>query len=260
MSEAIDPAANDQATDPTSHEEAGLQVEVDGFTGPLDVLLGLARKQKVDLTKISILALVDQYFAFLDEARARRLDLAADYLVTASWLAYLKSKLLLPQPAPEEEAEAEWLAEALTQRLQRLEALRGAVVQLLERPRLGEDRLPRGAPEGLSVRHHDGYDVALGSLLRAYGSISRRQRSIQVRFRRPEVVPIDVARALLRDRVKATSGWLPFEQAVGGDSQGPALRRSLLASSFAAALELARGGEIDLRQAEPFDTLMLRRL
>lgn len=235
-----------------------LMVAVDGFAGPLDVLLLLARKQQVDLTRISILKLVEQYFAFLTAALDRRLDLAAEYLVTASWLAYLKSRLLLPQPSEPEAEEAQALAEALTQRLQRLEAIRGAVVQLKDRPRLGVQRLPRGAPEGLAVTTIDGYQAGLADLLRAYATVVRRGRTRRLVFPRTEAVPIDVVRDALRERLKGAQAWQPLEAVLPLERLGAQLHRSAVASGFAAALELARSGEAELRQQGPFAPLFLR--
>jgi segregation and condensation protein A len=235
-----------------------LIVAVDGFSGPLDVLLVLARRQQVDLTRISILQLVEQYLAFLQAALARRLDLAADYLVTASWLAYLKSRLLLPAPSEPEAEEAQALAEALTQRLQRLEAIRGAVVQLKQRPRLGVERLARGAPEGLKVNRIDGFTTTLTELLRGYAAVVRRRQTRRLTFARPEVVPIDVAREGLRERLKGRSEWHRLEQVLPAHLLQPRLKRSAVASGFAAALELARMDEVELRQDAPFDPLLLR--
>ena len=239
-------------------DQDALIVAVEGFSGPLDLLLALARKQKVDLTKVSILTLVEQYLAFLDVALQRRLDLAADYLVTAAWLAYLKSRLLLPAPSEPEAEQALLLAEALTQRLQRLEAIRGAVVQLQARSRLGVDRLARGAPEGLAVNTVDGFTTTLPELLRAYGSAVARARSTTLRMARPEVVPIDVARDGLRERLHAVPDWQRLEDALPARLQDARLARSAKASGFAAALEMARMEEVDLRQAAAFEPLYLR--
>ncbi|MFW5834247.1 MAG: segregation and condensation protein A [Pseudomonadota bacterium] len=235
-----------------------LIVAVEGFSGPLDLLLALARKQKVDLTKVSILTLVEQYLAFLDAALARRLDLAADYLVTAAWLAYLKSRLLLPAPSEPEAEEALALAEALTQRLQRLEAIRGAVVQLQARPRLGRDRLTRGAPEGLSVTTIDGFTTTLPELLRAYGTSLARAKATTLRMARPRVVPIDVVRDDLRERLRGEAEWRLLEDALPERLRGPEIRRSALASGFAAALELVRMEEIELQQEAAFEPLYVR--
>lgn len=239
-------------------DEDALIVAVEGFSGPLDLLLALARKQKVDLTKVSILTLVEQYLAFLDAALARRLDLAADYLVTAAWLAYLKSRLLLPAPSEPEAEEALALAEALTQRLQRLEAIRGGVVQLQARPRLGVERLARGAPEGLAVNTVDGFTTTLPELLRAYGASLARAKSTKLRMARPEVVPIDVARDGLRERLQAQRDWLALEDALPARLRSANLARSAKASGFAAALELARMDEAELRQEAAFTPLYVR--
>ena len=242
----------------TEADQDALIVAVEGFSGPLDLLLALARKQKVDLTKVSILTLVEQYLAFLDAALARRLDLAADYLVTAAWLAYLKSRLLLPAPSEPEAEEALALAEALTQRLQRLEAIRGAVVQLQSQPRLGVERLPRGAPEGLAVNTVDGFTTTLPELLRGYGTALARAKSTTLRMARPEVVPIDVARDGLLEGLRTAPGWQLLDDILPARLRAPSLQRSARASGFAAALELARMQAADLRQEAAFEPLYLR--
>jgi segregation and condensation protein A len=255
------PKTTAETTDETTAEPAdpdALIVAVDGWSGPLDVLLLLARKQQVDLTKISVLELVEQYLAFLDDALARRLDLAADYLVTASWLAYLKSRLLLPAPSEPEAEEAQAMAEALTQRLQRLEAIRGAVVELGRRPRLGGDRLPRGRPEGLKVTRVDGFTTSFAELLGAYAAVVRRGETRTLDLSRPELVPIDVARDGLREGLRGAGGWCALDDALPAALKTERLRRSGLASGFAAALELARTEEVELRQDTPFDALWLR--
>ena len=149
--------------------EPSFLVDVDGFEGPLDLLLELARRQKVDLAKISILALADQYLAFIEEARKVRLELAADYLVMAAWLAYLKSRLLLPEPPAGEEPSAQEMADALQWQLRRLEAMQEAGVRLMARPQLGKDVFSRGQPEGAVVVRRAVWDVKLYDLLRAYG-------------------------------------------------------------------------------------------
>lgn len=235
-----------------------LIVAVDGYSGPLEVLLSLARKQQVDLTKISVLTLAEQYLAFLAAALARRLDLAAEHLVTASWLAYLKSRLLLPAPSEPEAEEAQAMAEALTQRLQRLEAIRGAVVELERRPRLGIDRLPRGRPEGLTVTRIDGFATDFTELLGAYGAVTRRGETRRLTFSRPELVPIDVARDGLLEGLRGVREWRVLDDALPPRLRRRGLERSALASGFAAALELARTEEVELRQDAPFGALWLR--
>ncbi|MFP4126050.1 MAG: segregation and condensation protein A [Alphaproteobacteria bacterium] len=235
-----------------------LVVAVDGYSGPLEVLLTLARKQQVDLTRISVLQLVEQYLTFLEDALARRLDLAADYLVTASWLAYLKSRLLLPAPSEPEAEEAQAMAEALTQRLQRLEAIRGAVVELGRRARLGIERLPRGRPEGLKVTRVDGFTTGLSELLGAYAAVARRGQTRTLSFKRPELVPIDVARDGLRAGLVGATDWRVLDDALPAALKTARLARSARASGFAAALELARTAEVELRQEAPFAPLWLR--
>src|SRR5258707_12034182 len=149
--------------------EPALMVDVDGFEGPLDLLLALARNQQVDLTRISILALANQYLAFIEQARELKIEIAADYLVMAAWLAYLKSRLLLPEPQPDDEPSGQDLATALTYQLQRLEAMQQAGARLMARPLLGRDVFRRGAPEGIPVVRHKVYDSTLFELLKAYG-------------------------------------------------------------------------------------------
>jgi segregation and condensation protein A len=255
VSEASRPG---DGTAETSADPDALIVAVDGYAGPLDVLLNLARKQQVDLTRISVLELVEQYLAFLDDALARRLDLAADYLVTASWLAYLKSRLLLPTPSEPEAEEAQAMAEALTQRLQRLEAIRGAVVELGRRARLGRGRLPRGRPEGLKVTRVDGFATGLAELLGAYAAVVRRGETRTLSFKRPELVPVDVARDGLRAGLRGRREWRALDDALPAALRTARLARSARASGFAAALELARTAEVELRQDAPFEPLWLR--
>src|SRR5213593_1121522 len=155
--------------------EPALVVDVEGFEGPLDLLLALARQQKVDLAKISILALADQYLAFIEEARKLRLELAADYLVMAAWLAYLKSRLLLPEPPTPDGPSAEEMAAALANRLRRLEAIRAGVTRLMNRPQFQRDIFPRGNPESIAEIKHPKFTATLFDLLTAYAA-QRQQR------------------------------------------------------------------------------------
>ena len=231
-------------------------VDVEGFEGPLDVLLELARRQKVDLAKISVLALVEQYLSFIEAARKIRLDLAADYLVMAAWLAYLKSRFLLPNlPAQsEDELPAEELAAALTERLQHLSAIREAGSLLLARPQLGQDVFPRGqAQEPASEKHQaPKIEVGLFDLLSAYA----RQRQIaalsKVTLKARPVFTLADARAALELLVGRLPDWQALEPFVLQWAVEPALRRSVRASSFAACLELVREGVLRLRQDEAF--------
>jgi segregation and condensation protein A len=233
-----------------------LTLDLDGWEGPLDLLLTLARTQKVDLAKISILALVEQYLAFIADAKKLKLEIAADYLVMAAWLAYLKSCLLLPKdtgqdPSPEE------LALRLQLRLQRLSAMREAGARLLARDRLGRDVFARGAPEGLRVIRKAAWQAELYDLISAYGAIrARNEPVVHIVSRRPVMT---LEEALLRvERLLGTSlQWADLRSFLP-ETQDPEFRKSALASSFVAALELARKGKVEIEQADPFAPLMIR--
>ena len=233
-----------------------LTVELDGWEGPLDLLLALARTQKVDLREISILALVDQYLAFIADARTLRLELAADYLVMAAWLAYLKSCLLLPRephvdPSPEE------LALRLQLRLERLGAMREAGARLIARDRLGRDVFARGAPEGLAHIRQPHWRANLFELLQAYGQLKARTApALHIVSRRP-VMTLEAAIARVAQLVGSAIDWIALQEFLPA-SDDPHFRRSALASSFLATLELARQGRIELRQDGAFAPLMVR--
>ena len=233
-----------------------LTLDLDGWQEPLDLLLALARAQKVDLKAISILALVEQYLAFVDRARALKLELAADYLVMAAWLAYLKSALLLPrdpavEPSPEE------LALRLQLRLERLGAMREAGARLMARDRLGRDTFPRGAPEGLRTIRHARWTAEIFDLIAAYGRVSARNRPVMHVVRDRQVMTLDAALARVAALVGTAVDWHAIERFLPDGAAGP-FRASALASSFLAALELARQGRVELRQAEPFAPLYLK--
>ena len=235
-----------------------LLLDLDGWEGPLDVLLSLARAQKVDLKQISILALVEQYLAYIDRARRTKLELAADYLVMAAWLAYLKSALLLPRD-PAIEPDPEELALRLQLRLERLDAMRDAGARLMARDRIGRDVFTRGAPEGLrSVRHHR-WTVDLYQLIAAYGQVSARTRPVMHVVPDREVMTLDTALARVATMVGSAVEWQAIEHFLP-DVASEQLRRSALASSFLATLELARQGRVELRQREAFAPLYLRAL
>jgi segregation and condensation protein A len=236
-----------------------LIVDVEGFEGPLDLLLALARTQKVDLRRIAVLPLAEQYLAFVEQARALRIELAADYLVMAAWLAYLKSRLLLP-PDPEAEGpSAEDMAAHLAFQLQRLEAMREAAARLMARDRLGHDVFPRGLPEQVERRRTLRYDASLIDLLRAYARLRTRDEFRPWAFDRSDVYGLDEALERLRGQLSARLGWLPLEAFLpDGWRKGGARRRSATASTFVAGLELTRQGRAELRQAEPFGPLELR--
>jgi segregation and condensation protein A len=237
-------------------EDEALYLELDGWEGPLDLLLDLARRQKVDLKRISILALVDQYLAYIERAGAMRVELAADYLVMAAWLALLKSLLLLPGEEVEEPS-AEELALRLQLRLQRLGAMREAAARLMARDRLGRDVFARGAPEGLRIDHKSMWQCDWFALVRAYGEVKARTEPVVHMVRDRMVMTLEAA----LERVSAMLGialdWVRLEDFLPSHSD-PRLRRSALASSFAAALELARLGRVELRQDEAFGPMLVR--
>ena len=245
-------AAFDDAP-PPAHR---LTLDLDGWEGPLDLLLMLARTQKVDLREISILALVEQYLAFIADARKLKLEIAADYLVMAAWLAYLKSCLLLPK-APEADPDPDELAARLQLRLQRLQAMRDAGARLFARDRIGRDVFVRGAPEGLRVEKSSAWSVELYDLISAYGFVrARTEPVVHVVARRPVMTLED---ALLRiERLVGTRlDWTELAAFLPA-TPDPAYRRSALASSFVAALELARRGRIELEQDGAFAPLRLK--
>jgi segregation and condensation protein A len=240
-------------------DEPALVVDVEGFEGPLDLLLTLARQQKVDLAKISILALADQYLAFVEAARKMRLELAADYLVMAAWLAYLKSRLLLPELHPAEGASAEDLANALAQRLRRLEAIRHAAEQLLNRPQLGRDVFARGQPEPIAEIKRPEWSATLYDLLSAYAGRRQTKARSYVRMPKRTVWSLAEAREALEKMVGQSLDWSPLDQYLIAYLVEPSMIPTVLASSFAAALELVREGRLEAHQQGAFTPLYLRK-
>jgi len=235
-----------------------LIIDIGGFEGPLDILLTLARTQKVDLRNISILELVEQYLKFIHQARQLRLELAAEYLVMAAWLAYLKSRLLLPPEADEEEPSAEELAARLQLRLQRLDAMREAGARLLARDRLGRDVFARGAPEGVKRIKHASYDVTLYELLKAYSAFSQRGKHVPLTIHRRQIFSLEEAVERLSRLIGAAIDWTTLEAFLPEITEEAAPRRSAVASLFAAALELARQGKADIQQSEHFSPIFLK--
>lgn len=233
-----------------------LTIEVEGWEGPLDLLLALARNQKVDLRQISILELVEQYLHFVHQARELKLELAADYLVMAAWLAYLKSALLLPRN-PEETPSPEELALRLQLRLERLNAMREAGARLVARDRVGRDVFARAAPEGLRVVRRGRYDVEIYDLIAAYGRISARTRPVMHVVAIRDVMTLEEALARVSALIGIDIEWRAIETFLPEGAKG-LYRKSALASSFVAALELARQGRIELQQKSPFAPLYLR--
>lgn len=235
-----------------------LVIDVDGFEGPLDLLLSLARTQKVDLSQISILMLAEQYLAFIDKVRDMRLELAADYLVMAAWLAFLKSKLLLPVPEDEEEESGEELAQILAFRLKRLEAMRNAAASLMNGNRLGQDVFARGAPEAVEVIKKSKFTATLYDLLTAYATQRQRQSVSTVHITKRKVWSLQEARETLERLIGTTKEWARLDDYLIKYLVEPEQRASVLASSFTASLELVRDGTLQMRQTEAFAPLYLR--
>lgn len=238
--------------------DPSLVVDVAGFEGPLDLLLHLARTQKVDLARISILALVEQYLTFVETARALRLELAADYLVMAAWLAFLKSKLLIPKQPGDEGESGEELAAVLQFRLKRLEAMRDASARLVNRNRLGRDVFARGMPEMVIVEKRNAYSASLYDLLTAYAQQRQKQAINNVTIARRGVWSLKDARDILTRLVGAARDWTALESFLIAYMTSPEERRTAIASSFAATLELVRDGTMDVRQDQTFAPIYLR--
>ena len=240
-------------------KEPQLVVDVEGYEGPLDLLLDLSRRQKVDLAKISILALAEQYLAFIEEVRKVRIELAADYLVMAAWLAFLKSKLLLPEAEEEgDELTGEEMAANLAFRLQRLEAMREAGNKLVNRNRLGRDIFARGDPEHVIIDSTKEYNATLYDLLTAYAAQRQRQSVSHVTIARREVWSLAEARDALSRLVGKLSDWTPLDSFLLQYAPSKELRISALASSFAASLEMVREGTLQIRQEKAFATIYLK--
>ena len=238
--------------------EAALVIDINGFEGPLDLLLHLARTQKVDLARISIVALVEQYLVFIDRARFLRLELAADYLVMAAWLAYLKSKLLIPKQPGDDEESGEELAAVLQFRLKRLEAMRDAAARLINRNRLGRDVFARGMPEVVIVETTSQYSASLYDLLTAYASQRQRQAITNVQIARRTVWSLKDARDILMRLVGQMRDWTTLDRYLLDYIVTPQERKTAIASAFAASLELVREGHLEVRQAEAFAPIYLR--
>lgn len=251
----------DAATEAAEDGEA-LIVDIDGYEGPLHVLLALARSQKVDLLKLSVLKLAEQYLAFVHQARRLRFSLAADYLVMASWLAYLKSRLLLPKPekiAPEE-LPAEQVAAQLAFRLAKLDAMRRAVEALRERPQLKRDVFTRGDPEAVKIVSSTRFDANLYALMQAYIGQRKRDHTRRYQPRAPEAYPLEDARARLRGKLPELNNWTALQAVApmrGAEGEGPT-RASYVASTLSASLELVKEGALEAKQLEHFAELYLR--
>jgi segregation and condensation protein A len=239
-------------------DEPAFTVDLDGFEGPLDLLLELARRQKVDLARISVLALAEQYLLFIEAARKLRLELAADYLVMAAWLAFLKSRLLLPSLPQPAEPDASELAEALARRLRNLEAIRRAAELLINRPRLGRDFFARGQPEAVEATNPPAYEANLYDLLAAYARQAQRHALARVRFKARNVWSLAEAHEALARLIGGQRDWTDFDDWLAQVCADPLMRRSARASAFSASLELVREGKIEMRQEKTFAPIWIR--
>lgn len=254
-----------EAADDAADEGSGLILDIDGYEGPLHLLLELARQQKVDLARISILELAEQYISFIENAVDLRIELAADYLVMASWLAYLKSRLILPKPEGEEQMpEADELAAHLAFRLQRLEAMRKAADGLFSLPQIGQTVYPHGMPAGLRSRTSPLYEAEIFDILKAYGECRSKREIRQHKLPKPLVFPLDEARSRLKRamlEVGVSEDWLALDGLLPkSDDFAEALPiQSIRASSLLAGLELAKEGDLEMRQTGTFAPIYVRR-
>lgn len=247
-----DTAAERAASDPA------LLIDVAGFEGPLDLLLFLARNQKVDLARISVLALAEQYLQFIESARRIRIELAADYLVMAAWLAYLKSRLLIPQQPKDDGPSGEEMAATLAFRLKRLEAMREAATRLINRNRLGRDVHPRGAPEHVPSRATSAFEASLYDLLTAYAALRQRQAITQVTIEKRRVWSLSDARGILTRMIGEIADWTALDHFLLRYLPSPEERVTAIASAFAASLELVREGRLEIRQEGAFQPIYMR--
>lgn len=261
MSGAYQPGLDFEAAEVAADDGEALIVDLEGYEGPLHVLLALARAQKVDLAQLSVLKLAEQYLAFVQQARRRRFGLAADYLVMAAWLAYLKSRLLLPKPErpKAEEPPAEEMAAHLAFRLAKLDAMRKAADALAERPQLGRDLFGRGDPQAVTVTPSGRIEGDLYELMAAYVAQRSRESARRYAPRTPQAYPLEAARERLRDLLPELDRWTALEGVApnprGGE--GPS-RASFVASTLSASLELVKEGVLEARQLEAFADLYLR--
>ncbi|NNC36581.1 MAG: segregation/condensation protein A [Hyphomonadaceae bacterium] len=261
MIDDLQSALEFEAADDAADEGRALILDIDGYEGPLHLLLELARMQKVDLARISILELAEQYIAFIKSAQDLRIELAADYLVMASWLAYLKSRLILPKVEGEDQLpEAEELAAHLAFRLQRLEAMRRAAESFFKLPVTGQSVFVRGAPEGLRSRTSPLYQAEMFDIIKAYGDIRSQATIRDVKLPKPLVLALDEARSRLSRALGISLEWMSFEDLLPASNEfgEPLPVRSIKASSFLAGLELAKEGKLEIRQSKAFDPIFLR--
>ncbi len=242
-----------------SGETGDLVVEIDGFEGPLDLLLTLARKQKVDLTRISISTLAEQYLSFISAAKKIRLEIAADYLVMAAWLAYLKSRLLLPTTDDKEDASAPEMAEALTFQLRRLDVMRDAGETLMARPRLGRDVFARGTPEGMDVVKTPVYQLSLYEVLKSYADNRRRVKASQLTIEASSLHSLSDALERMRGLIGDMTDWTALTAFLPSDLLDGVVLRSGIASTFSASLEMVKEGRAEIRQSGSFGPIFVKK-
>jgi segregation and condensation protein A len=254
---AFDQGDTDQL--PIGPAEDMLVVDLDGYEGPLDVLLALAKAQKVDLRRISILGLVEQYLAFIAATRRLRLELAADYLVMAAWLAYLKSRLLLPDPPADAAPSAEEMADRLALQLRRLEAMREAGSRLMGLNRLGRDVFGRGAPEGIRIKRKSQWMLGYNELLKAYGDIQSARTHQPLTIRKLPLYSMDEALNRLKAILGRSVDWMPLLDFLPPGFEGGLMFRSAVAGTFSASLEMVKEGAAELRQLELFGPIFVKR-
>ncbi len=235
-----------------------LVLDLDGFEGPIDLLLSLSREQKVDITKISILALAEQYLTFIAQAQRVNLELAADYLVMAAWLAYLKSRLLLPDDHGEEQPTGQQMADALAFQLRRLESMQEAGHRLFQRPMLGRDVFAIGAPEGVEVINEAVYEPSLYELMRCYGAIRSRNTDTVLHIAPQDLFTVEQAVERLRRLLGNIPDWADLYAFLPENLKGSLIMRSAVASTFAATLELVRQGQAELRQDGAYHPIYVR--
>ena len=251
-------AVSEGFEEPSEFQSAELVLDIEGFEGPIDLLLTLARQQKVDLTRISILTLAEQYLSFVAAAKSIRIELAADFLVMAAWLAYLKSRLLLPDTKGDDEVNGPELAEGLTFQLRRLASMRDAGNKLLVRPRLGRDVYVRGAPEGMEVIRTTVYEVTLYELLKSYADNRRRVTASQLTIEPSQLFSLNDALERIQNMIGKFGDWVSLLSFLPDELVDGVVRRSAVASTFAASLEMVKEGRAEIRQSAAFGPIYVK--
>ena len=254
----MDSDTQSDLTHSSSREQ--LILDLEGFEGPLDMLLALAKEQKVDLLQLSILQLANQYIKFIEMAQGMKLELAADYLVMAAWLAYLKSRLLLPKSEEDEEPSGEEMAVALAYQLKRYEAVKNLALNLVNRPRLGRDVFSRGSPEGLRNTRKTIYDVSLYELLKAYVNNHNNQESQSLTIEPNSLFSVEDCSNRLKNILGSSQKWIGLIDCLPKNLKGSLVLKSALASTLSARLELAKNGKVEIQQKNLYGPICLKKL